>query len=158
NKPDGLNFSSGGFGTPAHLIGEMFTLKTGVRATHVPSQQVQQRMVDLLNGATQFDFISSAAVVELIATGRLRAIAVTAPKGVAGLADVPTVVEQGFPDLVVEDWVGLAAKSGTPAEIITRLNHAIGRTLTSPKVRQGFANGGAEPAGGTPSEFGQFIS
>ena len=82
----------------------------------------------------------------------------TAPKRVAALTDVPTVVEQGFPDLVVEDWVGLAAKSGTPAEIITRLNHAIGKALASPKVRQGFANSGAEPGGGTPAEFGQFIN
>jgi len=57
NNPDGLNFSSGGFGTPAHLIGEMFKLQTGVRAIHVPSQ-TQQRMVDLVNGVTQFDFIT----------------------------------------------------------------------------------------------------
>ena len=158
NEPDGLNFSSGGFGTPAHLIGEMFKLQTGVRAIHVPSQQLQQRMVDLLNGVTQFDFITTVAVVDLIATGKLRALAVTAPRRVAAFTDVPTVVEQGFPDLVVEDWVGLAARSGTPAEIITLLNHAIGKALASPKVRQGFANGGAEPAGGTPAEFGQFIS
>jgi tripartite-type tricarboxylate transporter receptor subunit TctC len=157
NKPDGLNFSSGGFGTPAHLIGEMFKLQTGVRAIHVPSQ-TQQRMVDLFNGVTQFDFITTVAVVDLIATGKLRALAVTAPKRVAALADVPTVVEQGFPDLVVEDWVGLAARTGTPTEIITRLNHAMGKALASPKVRQGFANAGAEPVGGTPAEFGQFIN
>src|SRR6266852_4389709 len=157
NEPDGLNFSSGGFGTPAHLIGEMFKLQTGVRAIHVPSQQLQQRMVDLLNGVTQFDFITTVAVVDLIATGKLRALAVTAPKRVAALTDVPTVVEQGFPDLVVEDWVGFAVKSGTPNNIVARLNEAMNRALAKQKVRDAFANLGAEPAGGTSAEFGLFI-
>jgi tripartite-type tricarboxylate transporter receptor subunit TctC len=158
NEPDKFNFGSGGFGTPAHLIGEMFKLQTGVRATHVPYQQGQQRIVDLLSGTTQFDFRDTLSVVDLVATGKLRAIAVTAPKRVAALKDVPTVVEQGFPDLVVEDWVGFAAKVGTPSEIVVRLNAAINKVLASPKVREGFANVGATPAGGSPAELGNLIT
>jgi tripartite-type tricarboxylate transporter receptor subunit TctC len=157
NEPGKFNFASGGFGTPAHLIGEMFKLQTGVRATHVPYQQGQQRIVDLLSGTTQFDFRDTLSVVDLVATGKLRAIAVTAPKRVAALKDVPTVVEQGFPELVVEDWVGFAAKVGTPSEIVVRLNAAINKALTSPKVREGFANVGATPAGGSPAELGNLI-
>ena len=156
--PGKFNFSSAGFGTPAHLIGEMFKLQTGVSATHVPYQQAQQRIADLLNGTNQFDFLATVSAADLIATGRLRAIAVTAPKRVAGLKDVPTVVEQGFPDLVVEDYVGFAVKNGTSSEIVARLNQAIDRALLKSKVRDAFAKLGAEPAGGSPVAFGTLIS
>jgi tripartite-type tricarboxylate transporter receptor subunit TctC len=156
-QPGKLNFSSAGFGTPAHLIGEMFKLQTGVSATHVPYQQSQQRIADLLNGTNQFDFLATVSAADLMAAAKLRALGVTAPNRVRGLKDVPTVVEQGFPDLVVEDYVGFAVKSGTPGEIVTRLNQAINKALLKPKVRDALANLGADPAGGTPVEFGALI-
>ena len=156
-QPDKLTFSSGGFGTPAHLIGEMFKLQTGARATHVPYQQFPQAIADLLNGTNQYQFITTLPVMDLIATGKLRALAVTAPKRLAALRDVPTVVEQGFPNLVAEDWVGFAVKSGSPNAAITRLNEAINKALTKPSVRDALAKLAAEPAGGTASEFGNFV-
>jgi tripartite-type tricarboxylate transporter receptor subunit TctC len=157
-RPGKFNFSSAGFGTPAHLIGEMFKLQTGVAATHVPYQQSQQRIADLLNGTNQFDFLATVSAADLIASGKLKAIAVTAPQRVAGLRDVPTVVEQGFPDLVVEDYVGFAVKTGTSREIVVRLNEAIDRALRKPRVRDAFAKLGAEPAGGNSAAFGALIT
>jgi tripartite-type tricarboxylate transporter receptor subunit TctC len=74
------------------------------------------------------------------------------------LKDVPTIVEQGFPDLVVEDWVGFAVKSGTSNDVIARLNAAINKALATPRVREAFAKLGAEPAGGTPESYGQLVS
>jgi len=157
SQPNKFNFSSGPFGTPAHLIGELFKLRTGTRATHVPYQTTPQRMVDLLSGTNQFDFLTAVIALELVASGKLRALAVTSPKRVATLKDTPTVVEQGFPDLVAEDWEGFAVKSGTPNEIVKRLNEAMNRALAKQKVRDAFANIGAEPVGGTSAEFGFFI-
>jgi tripartite-type tricarboxylate transporter receptor subunit TctC len=156
-KPDTLTFSSGGFGTPAHLIGEMFKLQTGVRATHVPYNQFPQAIGDLLNGTNQFMFITTLPVVDMINTGQLRALAVTAPKRLAAFPEVPTIAEQGFPALAVEDWVGFAVKSGTPDDIVTRLNGAINKALAKPKIREAFAKLGAEPAGGTPSAYGDLV-
>jgi tripartite-type tricarboxylate transporter receptor subunit TctC len=157
SQPDKLTFSSGGFGTPAHLIGEMFKLETGTRATHVPYNQFPQAIADLLGGTNQFMFITTLPVVDLIKTGKLRALAITGPKRIAALPDVPTIVEQGFPNLVVEDWVGFAAKSGTPDGVVIQLNAAINKAMSKPKVREAFARVGAEPAGGTPAAYGDLV-
>lgn len=157
SQPDKMTFSSGGFGTPAHLIGEMFKLQTEVRATHVPYQQFPQAIGDLLNGTNHYMFITMLPVVDLIKSGKLRALAVTGPKRVAALSEVPTIIEEGFPTLVVEDWVGLAVKSGTPPETVTRLNAAINKALAKANVRDSFAKVGAEPAGGTPAQYGELL-
>ena len=156
-QPDTLNFSSGGFGTPAHLIGEMFKMQTGVRAAHVSYQQFPLAIADLLNGTNHYMFVTSLPVVDLVGSGKLRALAVTGPKRVAALQNVPTIVEQGFPSLAVEDWIGLTVKSGTSNEIIATLNTAINKALAKDKVRDALAKLGAEPAGGTPSEFGDLL-
>jgi tripartite-type tricarboxylate transporter receptor subunit TctC len=156
-EPDKLTFSSGPFGTPAHLIGEMFKLRTGVRATHVPYVGAQQRLVDLLAGTNQFDFLATSLAADLVATGKLRALAVTASRRIALLKDVPTVVEQGFPELVVEGWFGLAVRSGTPKEVITRLNEAVNAILAKPRIDDALAKLGAEPVGGASEEFERFV-
>lgn len=156
-QPGKYNFSSAGFGTPAHLIGEMFKLQTGVQSVHVPYQQSQQRLTDLLSGANHFDFLATVTVADFIATGRLRALAVTAPARVPSLKDVPTVVEQGFPELVVEDYVGFAVKNGTAGEVVVSLNNAINKALQRPKVVETLAKLGATPAGGTSEAFGALI-
>lgn len=157
SQPDQLRFSSGGFGTPAHLAGEMFKLQTGVRATHVPYQALPRAITDLLNGTNHYQFITPLPVIDLIATGKLRALAVTAPARLPALKDVPTVGEAGFPDLIIQDWFGLLVKTGTPNEIVVRWNEATNKALAKPRVREAIAKMAAEPAGGTPAEFGQFL-
>jgi tripartite-type tricarboxylate transporter receptor subunit TctC len=157
SQPDKLTFSSGGFGTPAHLAGEMFKLQTGVRATHVPYQALPRAIADLISGTNQFQFITPLPVIDLIATGKLRAIAVTGPARLPALKDVPTVGEAGFPDLIIQDWFGILAKAGTPNDIIARLNEATNKALAKPRVRDAIAKMAAEPAGGTSQEFGQFL-
>jgi tripartite-type tricarboxylate transporter receptor subunit TctC len=156
-RPGQFNFSSGGFGTPAHLAAELFKLETGIQAVHVPYVQPQQRLADLLTGTNHFDFLASVTAGDLIATGRLRGIAVTAPSRIPGLPTVPTVVEQGFPNLVVEDYVGFAVKSGTPEAVVRRLNEAVNQALRDPKVREAFEKLGATPVGGSQKDFSDFI-
>jgi tripartite-type tricarboxylate transporter receptor subunit TctC len=157
SQPDKLTFSSGGFGTPAHLIGEQFKLQTGVRAQHVPYQQFPQAIGDLLNGTNTFMFITMLPVIDLIKTGKLRALAVTAPSRVAALSDIPTVVEAGFPSLIVEDWTGFAVKRGTPKATVARLNAAINKALATPAVRDAFAKLGAEAVGGSSEQYGDLV-
>jgi tripartite-type tricarboxylate transporter receptor subunit TctC len=157
SQPAKMTFSSGGFGTPAHLAGEMFKLQTGVRATHVPYQGLSQAIADLMNGTNQFQFITPLPVMQLIATGKLRALAVTGPARLPALKDVPAVGEAGFPDLIIQDWFGILVKTGTPSAVVVRLNEAMNKALAKPRVREAIEKMAAEPAGGTPAEFGTFL-
>jgi tripartite-type tricarboxylate transporter receptor subunit TctC len=154
SQPDKFNFSSGGFATPAHLAGEVFRLQTGARVAHVPYKVTGQMIADLVNGTNHYQFITPLPVLDLIATGKLRALVVTGPQRMPALSDVPTVVEEGFPELVIQYWDGLAVKRGTPDAIVTRLNEAVNKALAKPPVREAFAKIAAEPAGGSPTEFG----
>jgi tripartite-type tricarboxylate transporter receptor subunit TctC len=156
-RPNTMTFSSGGFGTPAHLAGEMFKLQTGVKATHVPYQGLAKAIPDLMNGTNQFQFITPLPVLQLIAEGKLRALAVTGPARLPALKDVPTVGEAGFPDLIIQDWFGILAKTGTPNSVVARLNETMNKALAKPRVREAIEKMAAEPAGGTPAEFGEFF-
>jgi tripartite-type tricarboxylate transporter receptor subunit TctC len=152
--PGKHTFSSGGFGTPAHLLGELFKLETGVDATHVPYNQFPQAIADLIAGVNTYQFITILPVVQLIKTGKLRALAVTGTKRVAALPDVPTIAEAGYPKLTSEDWAGFLVKAGTPPEVIAGLNAAINKALKTEKVRDALAKLGVDPGGGAPDEFG----
>jgi len=133
--PGKHTFSSGGFGTPAHLLGELFKLETGVQATHVPYVQFPQAIGDLVAGVNTYQFITILPVVQLINSGKLRALAVMGRKRVAALPEVPTIVEAGYPQLASEDWAGMMVKSGTPAPAVAQLNAAVNKALKTDKVR-----------------------
>lgn len=155
--PGKHTFSSGGFGTPAHLIGELFKLETGVQATHVPYVQFPQAIADLVGGVNTYQFITVLPVVQLIEAGKLKALAVTGRKRVPALKDVPTIAEAGYPKLAAEDWAGLLLKAGTPPAVTARLNEAVNKALKTDKVREALAKLGTDPGGGTPEAFGALV-
>jgi tripartite-type tricarboxylate transporter receptor subunit TctC len=157
NEPGKHTFSSGGFGTPAHLLGELFKLETGVQATHVPYNQFPQAIADLLAGVNSYQFITLLPVVQLINTGKLRALAVMGGKRNPALPETPTIAEAGFPKLTAEDWAGLLVKSGTPKKAVGRLNDAVNHTLKTDKVRDALAKIGTDVGGGSPEEFGAHV-
>jgi tripartite-type tricarboxylate transporter receptor subunit TctC len=155
--PDKHTFSSGGFGTPAHLLGELFKLETGVQTIHVPYQGNARAIADIMNGTNTYQFITAVAVVELINSGKLRALVAMSHKRVPALKEVPTIVEAGYPKLASEDWAGILVKFGTPAPVVAQLNAAINKAIKTDKVREAFAKLGTDPGGGSPEAFGALV-
>jgi tripartite-type tricarboxylate transporter receptor subunit TctC len=135
----------------------MFKLQTGVRATHVPYRALARALADLLNGTNHFQFISPLPIRDLVATGKLRALAVTGPNRLLAMKDVPTVAEAGFPNMIMQDWFGLLVAKGTPDDVVVRLNTAINRALSKPRVQDAITKLSAMPAGGTPAELNTLI-
>jgi tripartite-type tricarboxylate transporter receptor subunit TctC len=103
-------------------------------------------------------FVTTLPVTQLVATGKLRALAVTSPKRLDAFPGVATIGELGFPQLAIEDWVGFVMPKNTPEAIVSRMNVAMNRALQKPEVREQLTRIGAEVSGGTQAEFATFLA
>lgn len=151
-NPGKMNFGSGGYGSPAHLLGELLLKDTGTKAIHVPYGNFQSAIADVISNRVDFMIMGAAAAVPQIKNGSLRGLAVTSRKRLPALADTPTFVETGHPQVSTPAWLALIAQPGTPPAVIKRLNAALNKSLQMPAVRSALGNLLAEPAGGTPAE------
>ena len=156
-QPGQLNFSSGGPGTPAHIAGELFKIRTSTSALHVPYNQFPLAIADLMGGQIQFMFAGTPPMIPLINAGKLRALAVTSPERIASLKDTPTMAEAGILDFVVRDWLGIVAKAGTPPEVIAKVHVALVKALATEEVKTVYAKLGANIGGGSAEAFGKLI-
>lgn len=155
-NPGKLNYSSTGIGTSSHLSGFVLGKRAAIEATHVPYKGADA-LRDLLAGRVQFMFATIPSVKQHIDAGTLRAIAVTSLKRSRSLPEVPTVAERGFPGFEAGSWFGFFAPKGTPAEVIATLNKAVNEIIDVPAMQAQLIKEGADPAGGTPQQFGQFV-
>jgi tripartite-type tricarboxylate transporter receptor subunit TctC len=156
-RPGTLNFGSGGAGTSNHLAGELFNIVTGARLVHIPYKGVNLAMQDVLAGNVHLVFIGIPAAVPHIKAGKLRALALVAPKRSSALPDVPTVAEAGLRDFEVTTWYGVLAPAGTPRNVVTRLNTELVKIMHSPDLKDRLAATGTEPLTSTPEEFADYI-
>ena len=156
-RPGELNYSSGGNGSPGHLICEMFKSMTGVNLVHVPYKTVAQGVTGLIAGQAQVMFTVGPSAVPQIKAGRIRGIAVTTLKRSSSLPDLPTVAESGLPGFEAPAWNGVLMPAGTPNAIITKIHAEIMKSLKQPDVLEKIGLLGFEPVGSTPAEFGGFI-
>lgn len=156
-QPRSQNFASQGIGTPPHLAAELFMQQASISAVHVPYTNPAQPVADLLAGHVHWLFEGTPVALPLVRSGRLRALAVTAPRRMAELPEVPTMAEAGLAAVTVDGWTGLALPAGTPAEVVDALYQAIGRVLGSDDARQWFASVGNRPGGETPQQMAQLV-
>ena len=156
-NPGKVNFSSGGIGVLPHLIGEMFKARAGIDIVHVPYKGGGPSITDVVAGNVQMTFEGTAVLLPLIQAGRLRALAVTTPKRIPQLPDVPTMIESGFPDFVSTSWTGLLAPAHTPEPIIAKLNATVDQGLKTPELISALERLSNEPLGGTPADFTAMI-
>lgn len=156
-KPGTLKFGSAGTGHFVHIAGEMFKSAAHVDILHVPYKGVSQALVDMLGGRIDVMFDAPAQYEPHLRTGKVRALAVAAPKRLSRLPDVPTTAEAGLPGYVLASWFGLAAPAGTAAEIVNRINADVQKALAAPDVVETMAKLGLEPGGGTPRQYSEMI-
>ena len=123
-NPGKLNYSTGGIGTLPHLAAELFKKTTGINIVHVPYKGGGPALTGVVAGEMQMTFDPVATSLQLIKSGKLRALAVAGPKRVAALPDVPTMAESGYPSFTVGAWTALLAPKGTPPAIVAKLNAA----------------------------------
>ena len=156
-RPGRLTYGSSGHGGTFHLITELFSMQAKVKLSHVPYKSVTFAVVDLIRGDVDMVIGTKTSMAQFIGTGKLRIIAVLSNRRLADLPDVPSIVEQGMPEFVVENYYGLLAPSGTPPEIIERLHREIVRIGKMPEFQKPLAKADIDLVLSTPSEFAEFI-
>jgi tripartite-type tricarboxylate transporter receptor subunit TctC len=156
-QPGKLNFASSGPGSLPHLAGELFKLTAKIDIVHVPYRGAAPAVNDLLGQQVQMVFLDLPVLLPQVKAGKLRPIAVGAPKRVASVKDVPTTTEVGMPDLQTENWYGMVAPAKTPPAVIAVLNKAAVEAMQDPAVVEKLASQGATLIGDTPEQFRSFI-
>jgi len=157
SSPSRINYSSAGHGSTGHLTGELFSRRAGVEMVHVSYKGGGQAVQDLLGGQIQMLVTALPTVEGHLKAAKLRPLAFTSPKRVAGAPDVPTLFESGYPGFEALSWYGLLAPAGTPADLVRRLNAEVNAVLRTQDMRARLAALGAEPTGGTPEQFAEII-
>lgn len=156
-EPGKLNYGSAGTGSVNHLALELLKARTGVDIVHVPYKGIAPATVDLLSGRIQAMTASIPAALPYVAQNRLRVLAVTGSKRAALLPDVPTWQEAGIREAEVINYWGIVAPSGTPRDIVLRLNAEVSRVLGQPDVKERLEREGAELVAGSPEQLGAII-
>jgi tripartite-type tricarboxylate transporter receptor subunit TctC len=154
--PGGLSYASAGAGTASHLAGELFKAMAKVELLHVPYKGNVPAITDLLAGQTSLIFATMPTVLPHTRAGKLRAIATIGSARAAATPELPTVMET-LPGFVVNNWVGLFAPAGTPADIVGRLNAETARFMQSKDIEARLAGEGGRFIPMTPEQFGSFV-
>ena len=155
--PNGLSYGTSGSGGTPHIAGELLKQRTGANLVHVPYKGGGQALLDLLGGNIPLVYTAVAGANQYVSSGRIKAIAVSSSKRSPSMPDVPTFIEGGVKDFVIDDWVGLLAPAKTPKPIIDKLNQALNEILNSSEGKARLFVMGITPSPGTPEKFGEQI-
>ncbi len=156
-NPGKLNYSTGGVGTVPHLSAELFKKETGTDIVHVPYKGGGPALTAVITGEVQMTLDTLATSLQMVEAGKLRALAISAPKRVAELPDVQTMAEAGYPTLTTGAWTALLAPRDTPPDILAKLNAATNAALKAEPMASALKKLGAQPRGGTPQELADHL-
>jgi tripartite-type tricarboxylate transporter receptor subunit TctC len=156
-NPGKINFGAG-LGTPPHLLSTLFKTEAKIDVVYVPYTGSAQSVTDLLGGQTQFTIDGLVTLYPLIKAGKVRPLAIARAERWPALPDVPTLVESGYPDFVLDAWTGVVAPVGTPREIVEQLNAAVNESLKSRVAQDNLAKFSALAKVGTPEDFQKFLA
>ena len=154
-KPGSLTFAYGS--VSGRLTGELMMQLTGAKVLAVPYKGASPAMIDIAGGRGDLAFASPPSSIPLIKSGKVRGLAIIGPRRLSSIPDVPTSVESGFPDFVVDAWYAIAAPANTPKEIVARLNAEIRQVVGSAAAKETFNSEGLEAKTNTPEEMAAFV-
>jgi tripartite-type tricarboxylate transporter receptor subunit TctC len=152
-KPGGVTYASGGYGSPQHIAAEMFTRAVNVQMEHVPYRGVTPAVTDVVAGHASVLFTAFSTVSQFLPDNRIRILAATTPARLVQLPSVPTMAEAGVPGFSFGTWAALLVPAGTPLEIVAKLNAAAVAALNDADVRKKLMDLGYEVVGSTPEQF-----
>ena len=156
-EPGKLNYASSGPGTPYHMAGELFKAMSGTDILHIPHKNSADARNAVIGGHVQMMIDAVTAMKGHIDAGQVRALATTGDKRSAVLPDVPTASEAGVKGYEATIWLGVMAPTGTPKDIVDRLNAEIGKIIAKPAIRDAWAKQGAVPMTMTPAQFEAYL-
>jgi tripartite-type tricarboxylate transporter receptor subunit TctC len=157
-RPGELNYGSFGIGNLTHLMGELIQSAAGITMTHVPYKGQTPAITDLLAGQIPLAFTTTAGATDLVQAGKLNLLATFGEARDEQFPDTPTVVESGYPTVVVVGWSGLLAPAGVPPQIIKRLHGGLVRALAMPDVKDAISRQGSKAvSSSSPEEFARYI-
>jgi tripartite-type tricarboxylate transporter receptor subunit TctC len=156
-SPGKYSFATSGQGSITQMATEYFNETAGINLLHIPYKGTSPALTDTVAGHTDIIFGTVASTLPLVGTGQLKALAVTTPKRLAALPNVPTVMESGYPSYEVTNWHGIIAPKGVPAAIQDKLNKAINQVLQDPEMEKTLTSDGLTAAAISPEEFGVLL-
>jgi tripartite-type tricarboxylate transporter receptor subunit TctC len=157
-RPGALNFASAGIGSASHIARERFRLAAGLNVQHIPYRGPVDALADLMTGRIDFYFLPIAPALPLIKQGKVVALAVSTPRRVQLLSDVPTIAEAGYPNAEYLFWGGLSAPAKISRAIVEKLNGEVNKALRMPAIGAKLQNLGAQPEPMTPEQFARFFA
>ena len=156
-KPGSLSFASVGNGSPGHLAGELFKLRTGTVMTHVPYRGGGPAVTDVMGGQVPLLWVSIPAAAQFVKAGKLKALAVSTVKRSAAFPNVPTMQEAGVADFEVDSWYAMFVPAKTPKPVVDKLNQALNTIVQEPDIRDKLLAQGSEGVGGPPDALGKIV-
>ena len=151
-----INYGSAGIGSAGHLAGELYQLLAGIKAQHIPYKGTGPAIIDLLAGQYHFNFAGLTGALAQVKAGKLRAIAVSAPKRVKSLPEIPAVAEE-LPGFEVVGWYGLMAPARLPKPLVAKIHAETVALVKSPEFIKRMTALGSEMVGNDPESFRQFM-
>ncbi len=157
SRPNELNYGSFGIGNQTHLAAELFAAETNLKLVHVPYKGQTPAVTELISGQVAIMFSPLPGTAQYVDAGRLRVLATCGEKRDGIFTGVPTMVEAGFPSVIVTGWTGLLGPAGMPREAVTRLQSEVRKHLLAAELKESLIRQGTETVGSTPEQFAALI-
>lgn len=157
-NPGKVTYSSAGVGSGSHFAAELIQAKAGVELLHIPTKGIPDAITEVMSGRVDFFISPYASAINLVKSGKVRAIAITSTKRFKDLPNLPTVSESGLPGYKWEFWYGLVAPAKTPKPILQKIAAEVKRILELPSVKERFDELGTTAVSSTPEQFDKLIA